>query len=98
MKGSRLLVIFAVALCAVVVVGEMYAYLPGSYGYGSSAELEDGTIGFSVENRGSDEFDAVLLDNGDYAAVDTVYVYYDPDYASAVNEDAAVEVGAQRMF
>ena len=42
MKGSRLLVIFAVALCAVVVVGEMYAYLPGSYGYGSSAELEEG--------------------------------------------------------
>ena len=97
MKGSRLLVVFAVALCAVVVVGEMYAYLPGSYGYGSSAELEDGTIGFSVENRGSDEFDAVLMDNGDYASVDTVYVYYDPDYASAVNEDAAVEVGAQRM-
>ena len=97
MKGSKLLAAFAVVLCAIVIVGEMYAYLPNDYGYGSSAEYSDGSIDYTVENRGSDEFDAILLDNGGYTAVDTVYVYYDPDYVSAVNEDVPVEVGAQKM-
>lgn len=97
MKGSKLLAAFAVVLCAIVIVGEMYAYLPNDYGYGSSAEYSDGSIDYTVENHGSDEFDAILLDNGGYTAIDTVYVYYDPDYVSAVNEDVPVEVGAQKM-
>ena len=98
MNGSnKAIVALAVLLCAVVVIGEMYAYLPNDYGYGSSAELSDGTISFTLENRGSDEYDAILLDNGSYVAVGTVYIYYDPSYASNVNEDVGVEVGAQPM-
>ena len=98
MNGSnKAIVAMAVLICAVVIIGEMYAYLPNDYGYGSSAELSDGTISYTVENRGSDEYDAILLDNGSYVAVGTVYIYYDPSYASNVNEDVGVEVGAQPM-
>ena len=98
MNGSnKAIVALAVLLCAVVVIGEMYAYLPNDYGYGSSAELSDGTISFTLENRGSDEYDAILLDNGSYVAVGAVYIYYDPSYASNVNEDVGAEVGAQPM-
>lgn len=97
MKGNRLLVVLSLAVCVVVIAGEMYAYLPSSYGYSSDADFDGDTLSYSVGNRGSDEFDAILLDNGGYVAPSSVYIYYDIDYATAVNEDAPVEVGAQQM-
>ena len=97
MKGSDALAIFAVVFCAVVLVGEMYAYLPSDYGYTSDADFDGLNVTYTVGNRGSDEFDSILLDNGDYLAPSVVYIYYDPGYASAVNEDVSVEVGAQKM-
>lgn len=97
MKGNKLLVVFAVAVCAVVVIGEMYAYLPNSYGYSSDAEMGADGINYTLEDRGSSEFDAILLDNGDYEAPKEVYIYFDDGYESAVNEDVPVEVGAQKM-
>ncbi len=97
MKGNKLLTLVAIVICAVVLIGEMYAYIPRDYGYSSEAGSDSEGIWYSVDDRGSDEFDAILMDNGDYVAVTHVYIYFDPSYASAVNEDAPVEVGAQRM-
>lgn len=97
MKGNKVLIAFAIAVCAVVVIGEMYAYLPNDYGYSSDAEEGPDGIRYTLGDRGSSEFDAILLDNGGFEAPREVYIYFDDGYGSAVNEDAPVEVGAQRM-
>lgn len=97
MKGNKLLVVFAVIVCAVVVIGEMYAYLPNNYGYSSDAEYGSDGISYTLGDRGSSEYDAILLDNGDFEAPSKVYIYFDSGYGSAVNEDVPVEVGAQKM-
>ncbi|MBQ4412353.1 MAG: hypothetical protein II848_06065 [Candidatus Methanomethylophilus sp.] len=86
------LIILAVAVCAVVLVGEFATY-GNIYRYDSSA---DASGNFSVYDSGSHCYTAVLSDNGSFPAPTRFYVYYDEGYGSVVH-DAKVEVGAKAL-
>ncbi len=86
------LIILAVAVCAVVLVGEFATY-GNIYRYDSSA---DASGNFSVYDSGSHCYTAVLSDNGSFQAPTRFYVYYDEGYGSVVH-DAKVEVGAKAL-
>ena len=97
MKKENRIVVVTMLILAAILVGEAYAYLPSDYGYSSEATLANGTVDYGIRTNGSNVYDVLLLDNKGYEAPETLYVYRDPGFASNVNEDVAVEVGAQRM-
>lgn len=86
------LIILAVAICAVILVGE-YATYGNVYRYDSSA---DASGNYSIYDSGSHSYTAVLSDNGSFQAPAKFYIYYDEGYGSVVH-DAKVEVGAKAL-
>lgn len=97
MKRIDWLKAFVIVFCVVVLIGEVYAYAPAEGRYSSTLTADGDRLTYGLSVNGSHEYTAILLDNGDYTAVDTVYLYYDPTYASCVNEDVGVITGAMKM-
>lgn len=91
--SDRPIVIIAVAVIAILVIGEVIVYTSDSSDYGAEMSLEDGTIHYDLDSRGSKVFDLVVSDNGGYSGVQKLYMYLDPSYASKYGVDEA-DVGA----
>ncbi len=66
-----------IAVCAVIFIGEAYAYLPDDYGYGSSASDAGGYAEYSVTVNGSHVYTASLIGGGDYVPVSSVYLFFE---------------------
>ncbi len=85
-KKTVPLVVLAIALCAVLVLGEVFAYGINPHNYGIKAEFSSGTLNYSVSSSGSDTYSAVLLDNDSVAPTKELYIYADENYDNHYKE------------
>ncbi len=80
MKVDKL-VILSVALCLVVLAGEVMAYGPNIHDFDADADLEKDPIEYSVTSSGSNVYSVVAMDNGNFTAPRILYIYNDPGYS-----------------
>ena len=97
MKKIDTMAIFVVVLCAILLIGEVHAYSSADGRYSSDAYVDGGSIDYSMSATGAKEFDVVLLDNGGYTSVTSVYIYYDESFVSTTSERSDTEIGAVDM-
>ncbi|MBR6203814.1 MAG: hypothetical protein IKQ60_01950 [Candidatus Methanomethylophilaceae archaeon] len=89
---DRSLIVLAVAVIAVLVIGEAYVY-GGAAGVSVRAS-EDGS--YSVTDSGTDPYDVSLIDRHGFPAIKSVTILCDDGYA-AVNKVSFVEIGSPRL-
>ncbi|KUE73135.1 hypothetical protein AUQ37_03285 [Candidatus Methanomethylophilus sp. 1R26] len=75
-----------IAICAVIFIGEAYAYLPDDYGYGSSASDAGDYAEYTVTVNGSHEYAASLISCGDYVPVSSVYLFLEEGRTSQYSD------------
>ncbi len=96
-KRDRAITIIAVAILAIVLVGEVVVYTSDYTDYSADASLRgDGKADYSVTASGSKNYTAISVDNGGHDVVEKVYVYYDESYKSCY-EDVNVSIGAREL-
>lgn len=84
---DRGLVIAALAVIAVIIVGEVYVYAYDRDGMYDVDTTVDGTeLAIAVSSGGSDEYDILVADNGGFAPADRCIVYYDESYADRLDD------------
>jgi len=88
-------VLIAVILLAIVVAGEYVVFTASSDDYHSSVVKTDGVISYEITSAGAHVYDLVVM-NGSADSPDDVTVYYDPGYASCIN-DVVVAVGGRAL-
>ena len=93
MRTDRVVVI-SLIIVAVILMGEAYAYVGHEAGYDSSVHEEGDIIKVEMSVKGSIEFDAVSIDNGDRPPTSSLYIFYDPESPVMANEDTAVPLGS----
>ena len=91
--SDRPVVFVAVAVIAILVIGEVIVYTSDSSDYGAEMTMDDGIIEYDLSSRGSKVFDIVVNDNNGYGSVQKLYLYLDTGYASNYGVDEA-DVGA----
>lgn len=93
--------VIAVAILAVIVIGEAVVYTSDYTDYSADASLEDGTLNYSVSADGSKEYSVVVSDNGGFTGIRTLYLYYDESYPSdyeAVDSDVGAPTFNQKYY
>ncbi|MDO5861907.1 MAG: hypothetical protein Q4Q58_03845 [Thermoplasmata archaeon] len=95
-RSDKAVVAMAVALLAVILVGEVVVYTSDYTDYSASASAEDGVITYTVSADGSKSYSVVVSDSNGYEKVTRLYLYYDESYASDV-EDVEADVGAPAL-
>lgn len=88
--------LIAVAIIAVILIGEVVVYTSDYTDYSADAVFGEGLMEYSVSADGSKIYSVVVSDNGSYRGIDRLYVYYDPDYKSNY-EDVKVAIGAKKL-
>ncbi len=78
--------VMSVALCGLILVGALVAYVPGLYTYGADAEISDGTCRYTAESSGSQPYSVVVLSHGGLPAVDDLRIYIDPTHEEYYRE------------
>ncbi len=86
--------IIAVAMIAVILIGEVVVYTSDYTDYSADASMEDGVISYTVSADGSKTYSVVVSSNG--SKIQTLYLYYDETYPSDV-EDIEADVGAPAL-
>ena len=94
MNTEKKIVIIAIALVAMIVIGEVAIY-GMSDRYSSSADTDSGTLNYSITARGSKEYSVIVMDNC-LEPMGELYIYYDPEYP-IVAEDVSVAIGASQL-
>jgi hypothetical protein len=87
----------AAVLVVILLVGEAYIYTldpDDLYEIGSVRTGDD--INYSITSGASNEYDVVISENGGFAPIDTLYIYYDEKYVSNV-EDVWQPIGAKPL-
>lgn len=95
-RSDRTVVAIAVAIVAVILIGEVVVYTSDYTDYSAEASIEDGVISYTVSADGSKTYSVVVSDSGSYGRVQTLYLYYDESYPSDV-EDVEADVGAPAL-
>ncbi|MCI6024366.1 MAG: hypothetical protein MRZ10_00280 [Methanomassiliicoccales archaeon] len=95
MKKMSFSVVAVVVIMVIIIAGEAYAYLPSDRGFSSSATISGDSVDYSVNANGAFVHQAILMDDGGMSGVESVRMYYDPSYASNVNEQRITAVGSQ---
>ena len=95
-KSDKPAVIIAVALLAIILIGEVIVYTSDYTDYSAEAELEGDSLGYQVSADGSKTYSVVVNDNGTYDGIDRLYIYFDESYP-ANYEDVDVSIGAQAL-
>lgn len=85
--------VIAVAVLAVIVIGEVIVYTSDYTDYSAEATLEDGVLDYTVSADGSKVYSVVVSDDGGYPALRTLYLYHDGTYPSDY-ETVDADVGA----
>ena len=79
--------LIAVAIIAVIIVGEVYIYSFNSDDkYAIDTSISGSGMSYSIYSGNSNQFDIVITDNGDFAPSSEFYIYYDETYASNLSE------------
>lgn len=94
MKKMSFSVVAVVVIMVIIIAGEAYAYLPSDRGFSSSATISGDSVDYSVNANGAFVHQAILMDDGGMSGVESVRMYYDPSYASNVNEQRITAVGS----
>ena len=97
MNRTTLTIVCIFAVLAIVVAGEMYAYIPDDRGFSSEASRDGDTVSYSLSADGAFTYRSTLFDNADMTPVSNVYIYRDKGYASYVDDSRVLAVGAQAM-
>lgn len=80
------IVILSVALCLVIVVGEVLVYAYDPYDFDAEVTWSEDTVDFDISSSGTDIYSAIVLDNGDFIAPTTLYIYNDENYGRSLSE------------
>lgn len=92
-KAPKMIIVITLALVVVMLIGQWYAYVSPPQ-HNSHVELNGNEISYSVDSEGVREYKAVLFDNADYVPMEKVYLYYDEEYASNVDENTSPPIGS----
>ena len=83
-------------MLAVVVIGEAVVYTSDYTDYSADASLSDGILDYTVSADGSKVYSVVVSDDGGFAGIDRLYLYYDETYPSDY-EAVDADVGAPKF-
>lgn len=83
--STKKCVIATIVVCAILIVGELYAYIPNDR-YDSSVSLNGNLVSYEVSSSRPVQHSVILLDNTDYQAIDTLYIYRDSGYKVYMSE------------
>ena len=97
MKTSTLSAVCIIVVLAIVIAGEMYAYMPDDRGFSADAGYDGTTVSYDVSAKGAYTYRATLFDNGGMTPATKVYVYLDKAYSSSVDDGRVIAVGSQAM-
>ncbi len=91
-----------IAVLAVVLIAAVFAGEYFTYGHdtdrSASVSWDTGSVSYSVDSSGSDEYRAVLFDNGGYTPVDTLYIYADGTYDRYYSQACELSDGAEPLY
>ena len=90
MKGAVPFAVLAVALLAMMAVGEYYVYFSDAFEYTSEAEWKDGRFVYSVSSSGSDAYSVVVMDGASVPR--ELCIFVDETYDDNVDEARKVTV------
>ena len=79
-KKAVPIVILAVALCTVVVLGEVFTYGINTHSFSANAEFSSGTMDYSVYSSGSDTYSVVLMQKNGVEPITDLHIYVDENY------------------
>lgn len=94
-------IVIAIAVLAIVVIGEVVVYTSDYTDYSAEASLDDGKLSFSVSADGSKEYATIVMDDGGFEPISRLYLYYDHSYPSdyeAVDADVGAPVFNQEYY
>ena len=74
MKKDRI-VIISIALCAIVMFGELMAYGHGPFHYDAEVTWNGDEMEYTVSSSTAETFSLILMDNGDVKAPEKLYIY-----------------------
>ncbi len=94
--SDKKIVALAVAMIAIILIGEATVYTSGTHNYSADADLTVGGVDYTVTSSGSKVFDIIVTDNGGRKPISELYVYYDESYRSDYR-DVVVAVGARAL-
>jgi len=96
MRFDRAVEIIAIVVLAMILIGEVITYTTGQDKYHTDASIDGDTLSYEIRVNGSETYSILVLDNGDMASMNEVYIYYDEAYASNYN-DVKVAIGAKKL-
>lgn len=96
MRSDKPIIAITIAIVAIVIIGEVVVYTSDYTDYNATASYDtaSGTVHYEISASGSKVYTAMIIDH--VRPTDRVYLYYDGDYESAV-EDVTVAVGAREL-
>jgi len=94
-KGSIPVYLITIMVVMLILIGEIIVFTSSQDDFSSDVTIEDDTLTYSLEGKGSYTYDVVSL-NGSLGSPSEVFVYYDPGYGSMVNQ-VSVSTGAMAL-
>lgn len=79
-------IILTVVICAIVFAGEYVTYYSATFSYDVDASVDAGEVRFDISSSGSDVYDAVIVDAGDFVRVEDLRIYVDETYDEYCNQ------------
>ena len=95
-SSDRTIVAVAVAIIAVILLGEVVVYTSDYTDFSADATYSDGILEYTISADGSKVYSVIVNDNGSYKGIDNLIIYYDPSY-KANYEDVKVAIGAKEL-
>ena len=95
-RGDLRLIAVAIAVMAVLVIGEVIVYTSDYTDYSADASMDGGAVSYSISGHGSKNYSVVVSDNGSYGPIERLYIYQDDSYRTNY-EKVTVAVGAREL-
>jgi len=71
-----------ITIIAILLVGEVLAFVPIYHNSIEAWKGDDGSINYSVSTSASSQYTAIAFDNGDIYDIERIMLYYDSNYPS----------------
>ncbi len=72
--------IVVVIFIAMILIGEILTYSSGVNRYDSDAVRNGTSVEYSVSSSGTNDYCAILIDNGDFKGLERLAIYVDENY------------------
>ncbi len=95
-KNNRFIIVLAVAIIAIVVIGEVAIYCGNGLGFDAKATYNDNHLDYEISSGGSKDYSVLLFDDDGFGLSENCYIYFDQRYPSNY-EIPVIPIGARTL-